>query len=136
MADMTPATIICRFSHDAGEWVAHFEPRPQVAFGGNLPVVAIRRLLEGAESMPDAYPLRCNSDRAGSGVQHRQAISDPPELLCQCTECKGRGRYVGLREAEPCLKCGGAGRYCGQLESPFGSSRPYWVCQFPLAQSA
>ena len=109
MADISPDTIICRFSADAGQWVAHFEPKPQVAFGGDLPVVAIRRLLEGTEAASDTYPLRCNSDQAGSSVLHRNVIWDPPDLLCECTDCEGRGRYVGLREAEPCKKCAGLG---------------------------
>jgi hypothetical protein len=38
-------TIFARYDAQAEQWVATFGGRPQVAFGGNIPVVAIRRLL-------------------------------------------------------------------------------------------
>jgi hypothetical protein len=52
MSDISPKTIITRFDRDADQWSAWFELTPQVAFGGDLPVVAMRRLLEGTERCP------------------------------------------------------------------------------------
>jgi hypothetical protein len=54
MADITPDTIICQFSADAGQWVSHFEPRPHIAVGGDLPGIAIHWLLEVTEAAPTA----------------------------------------------------------------------------------
>lgn len=102
-------TIIARFSPDAKQWIAHFENVPQVAFGGELPVPAIRGLLEGTEAAPDAYTLRCDQDLAGSGILLRSVIWDPPELLFPCSDCNGRGEYVGLHDREPCGTCRGRG---------------------------
>jgi hypothetical protein len=107
MADIIPETIIARFDANADQWVAWFEHRPQVAFGGDLPVVAIRRLLDGTESVPDTYPLVCNSDCAGSGVLHRDLIWQPPQVLFPCPMCNGTGRYVALIEVGTCKACGG-----------------------------
>lgn len=106
---MADKTIIARFSPDSGQWVAHFENAPQVAFGGDLPVVAIRRLLDGAEAAPGTYPLACDADRAGSSVLLRAVIWQPPEVLFQCPSCEGRGEYVGFMEREKCKACGGRG---------------------------
>jgi hypothetical protein len=102
-----PETIIARFDAFAGQWVAHFERTPQVAFGGDLPVVAIRRLLAGTEAAPETYPLVCNWDRVGDGVLHRLVIWQPPRVLFPCPTCKGTGQYVGLSEVGPCKACGG-----------------------------
>ena len=107
MADIATDTIVCRFNDDSGQWVAHFEPTPHVAFGGDMPVVAIRRLLEGTEAAPDGYTLICDSDLAGSRVLRREIIWHPPELLFPCGACEGRGEYVGLLERETCGTCGG-----------------------------
>lgn len=103
-------TIIAKFDAMGGEWIGHFADRPQVGFGGDLPVVAIRRLLEGTESAPDTYTLECDRDLIGSGIILRSIIWDPPELLFRCPGCDGRGEYVGLHERERCRRCGGRGR--------------------------
>ena len=97
-----PDAIITRFDADASQWSAHFEHVPQVAFGSDLPMRAVRRLLEGTESSPDTYELRCDADRAGSGVLHRSLIWDPPEMLFECSTCGGTGQYVGLAEVGTC----------------------------------
>jgi hypothetical protein len=107
MADITPATIIVRFDRDADQWSAWFADTRQVAFGGDRPVVAMRRLLEGTEAASDTYPLVCDSDRAGSGVLHRDLIWQPPEVLFPCSACNGTGRYVGLIEVDTCKVCRG-----------------------------
>jgi hypothetical protein len=107
MSDISPDTIIVRFDHRASQWVAHFEHTPQVAFGGDLPVVAMRRLLEGTEALSDTYPLVCDTDQVGSGVLFRDLIWQPPEVLFPCPTCSGTGRYVGLIEAATCKACGG-----------------------------
>ena len=38
MPDITPETITARFDANAGQWAAHFERTPQIAFDGDLPV--------------------------------------------------------------------------------------------------
>ena len=102
-------TIVATFNADANQWTAFFENSPQVAFGGELPVPAIRRLLEGIEADPDAYALECDMDLIGSGILLRSVVWDPPELLFPCSACNGRGVYVGLQEREPCGTCNGRG---------------------------
>jgi len=106
---MNADTIVAMFSADANQWVAHFETRPQVAFGDELPVPAIRRLLEGTEAESGAYGLRCDLEVIGSGILLRSMIWDPPELLFPCSACNGSGVYVGLQEREPCGTCNGRG---------------------------
>ena len=103
MACSAPDKIICRL--DAGQWVAHFEQTPQVAYGGDLPIVSIRRLLEGTEAVPDTYTMIC--DQAGSDILLRSMIWDSPELLFRCPDCEGRGEYVGLLERRTCPTCQG-----------------------------
>jgi len=97
--------IICRFVGD--QWLAHFERKPQVAFGGDMPVRAVRRLLEGTDAAPGAYTLLCDRDLSGSGILSRDITWDPPELLRPCPDCGGRGRYTGLHDVESCRTCGG-----------------------------
>jgi hypothetical protein len=93
----------------AEQWVATFDDRLQVAFGGSMPAIAIRRLLEGTEAAPDAYALICDADLSGSDSHtiHRSIVWRPPELLLPCGDCQGRGEYVGLLERETCGTCGG-----------------------------
>jgi hypothetical protein len=50
MPDPIPQTIIARYHAHPGRWVATFDGKPQVAFGGDMSVVSIRRLLEGTEA--------------------------------------------------------------------------------------
>jgi hypothetical protein len=106
MADIAPDTIIARFDPLCGYWIAHFPATPQVAFGGNLPMLAVRRLLEGTEALPDTYLV--HYDRSETDTGHVQSIVwEPPEILFDCTECNGTGQYVGLIETGPCKVCGG-----------------------------
>jgi hypothetical protein len=92
-----------------GQWFATFERRPQVAFGGDMPAVAIRRLLEGTEAEPGDYALICDADLSGTGAHtiYRSIIWNPPELLLPCGDCRGKGEYVGLLERGTCKTCGG-----------------------------
>lgn len=107
MADIAPDQIVCRFSPDAGQWLAHFQDAPHVGFGSDLPMGAVRRLLQGSEADPDTYPLICDSDQAGSGVLYRSLTWQPPEILFPCGTCGGTGQYVGLADVEVCKVCGG-----------------------------
>jgi hypothetical protein len=107
MADISPDMIICKFAALADQWVARFERRPQFAFGGDLPMTAVHRLLDGTEAGPDTYPLVCDADRAGSGVLHRDLIWQSPDVLFPCSTCRGTGQYTGLCEVETCQVCGG-----------------------------
>jgi hypothetical protein len=100
-------TVIVQHNATAGQWVAWFECAPQVAFGSDLPMGAVRRLLSGDESPPGQYLLHVDQDQVGSGVLVRIATWQPPELLFQCPACEGRGEYVGLNVAETCKVCGG-----------------------------
>jgi hypothetical protein len=107
MSDISPDTIICKFAAVADQWVAHFERRPQFAFGADLPMTAVRRLLEGMETVPDTYQLVCDADRAGSGVLHRDLIWQPPEIRLLIVRRNravrrlgGRGMLQSLRRAK------------------------------------
>src|SRR5216684_4554284 len=68
----TAVPIIAKYDAQAGQWSAWFEDSPQVGFGGDMPVVAIRRLLEFTEPPNGPYLLICDRDLAGSGVIHRE----------------------------------------------------------------
>ena len=107
MADITTDTIVCRLDADAGQWLAYFEHAPQVAFGSDLPMGAVRRLLEGTEAASGGYPLVCDADRARTGVLQRELIWQPPEIVFACPSCNGSGQYVGLIDVETCKVCGG-----------------------------
>ena len=102
-------TIVCQFNPDADQWVAYFGGAPQAAFGGSLPVVAIRRLLEGTEAPAISYTLICDGDLFGSSILQRSFLWEPPEMLFVCPSCEGKGEYVGLMERESCEPCGGRG---------------------------
>jgi hypothetical protein len=103
MADET--TIIARSAD--GHWVAHFDGKPNCAFGSDMPVKAVRRLLEGMEAEPGVFTLLCDGDLAGSHILRYSMVWDPPELLFPCQACEGRGDYVGLLERTACRACGG-----------------------------
>ena len=100
-------TIVVQYQDLGEQWVAHFDGDPCHAFGGNMPLVAVRRLLEGSEAEPDTYVIRCDRDRAATGILQFAVVWDPPELLVPCRACEGRGEYVGLLEREVCPSCGG-----------------------------
>jgi hypothetical protein len=104
-------TIIAIYDARAEQWVARFDDRPQVAFGGDMPVVAIRRLLKETEAESDDYALICDADLSGRRDPNRHTIYrsiiwNPPELLLPCGDCRERGEYVGLLEREMCRTCG------------------------------
>jgi hypothetical protein len=107
MAEITPETIVVRFDADASRWSASFQSVPQVEYGGDLPLRAVRRLLEGIVAWPDNYPLHFDPDDSGHGVPHRWLVWDPPEILLECSTCRGTGQYVGLAEVATCEVCGG-----------------------------
>jgi hypothetical protein len=67
-------TIVCQFNPDTDQWVAYFGGAPQAAFGGSLPAVAIRRLLEGLDAAADLYALICDADLLGSSILQRSFV--------------------------------------------------------------
>jgi len=99
--------ISCRFNSDAGQWFASFHGEAQTAFGAELAVNAICRLLEGSPA--GRYKLICESDLAAGKVLLREMVWSPPDLLFVCPSCKGRGEYIGLTESKSCEPCGGRG---------------------------
>ena len=64
-------SIVGQFGPDAHQWVAYFQSAPQAAFGGDLSVVAIRRLLIRTRSFATAT---CRATRmrhdAGNAGNH------------------------------------------------------------------
>src|SRR5205814_1953872 len=107
MEASSPDTIVARFQSWTGQWVAYFVASPKTAFGGNLPFVAVRRLLEGTGADADTYQLIREDDREPVDVPALLLTWEPPEILFDCQECGGTGQYVGLKEVEPCRVCGG-----------------------------
>jgi hypothetical protein len=105
MSATAPVAIICRFN--AGQWTASFEGVPQFAFGGAIPLGAIRRLLEGAEADRATHSVQCLAESGLAKDIPDLVVWDPPELLVPCSVCKGRGDYVGLLVVEQCATCGG-----------------------------
>src|SRR5262245_34342945 len=101
------STIIAKHDPSANQWVAHFDGNPCHGFGGDMPAVAVRRLLDGEECEPGRYLLLCDADLAGSHRLRLEIDWQPPELLFPCLACEGRGEYVGLLEREVCRSCGG-----------------------------
>ncbi len=90
------STIVSRYDWHGKEWVAYFEDTTQVAFGSDMPMKAVRRLLEGTEAERQAVLIWCDRDMAGTGRLRLSSFWDPPELLIPCQACEGRGEYVGL----------------------------------------
>jgi len=103
----SPDAIVVNYDSWARQWIAHFAPKPDDAYGGDLPVAAIRRLLDGTDAASAVYHLICDQDLSGWGVLNQTIIWDSPELLCTCSDCRGRGDYVGLVERETCRTCNG-----------------------------
>jgi hypothetical protein len=97
--------VVVRYGGD--QWVAYFESVPQVAFGGEKPLNALRRLLEGTEAEQGSYVMQWVQETPDSGTPFWSVSWDPPELLIPCQACEGRGEYVGLLEREVCRACGG-----------------------------
>ena len=101
------ASIVCRFSPAGRQWVAFLDCAPQVAYGGDVPMAAVRRFLEGSEQAPGTYPLVCDANQVGSALLHRELVWQPPEILFECSACQGTGKYVGLVDVDTCRVCGG-----------------------------
>jgi len=102
-------SIVCQFNPDVEQWVAYFGGAPQAGFSGDLPVVAIRRLLEGLDAPADSHSLICDSDLLRGGILQQSFTWNPPEMLFVCPSCDGKGEYVGLMERETCGPCRGRG---------------------------
>jgi hypothetical protein len=84
-----------------GQWTAWELSHPDVAYSGEAPSAAIRKLFE-------ALGLDCSKIIVKPNQRPNRlefAIRDEP-----CPDCKGTGRYVGLNAVEKCATCGGAGR--------------------------
>jgi hypothetical protein len=71
MPDIPPDTIIARFDSLTEYWIAHFPATPQVAFGGNLPMLSVRRLLDGTEANPDTHLVHYDRSEIGNVVRYR-----------------------------------------------------------------
>jgi hypothetical protein len=99
--------VVVSYSPTAAYWNAWFESDPQVAFGSDLPIHAARMLLAGYESPAGEYELVVDQILAGSGVLHRIATWQPPDLLFPCQNCKGTGQHIRFNAAEVCPVCGG-----------------------------
>jgi hypothetical protein len=107
MAATVQEAIMVTYSPHTDQWIACFDGQPRPAFDGAMPLVAIRRLLDGTEAYPDAYSVISDCDLSVAGVLSRSIIWNPPELLFQCADCHGHGEYVGMLEREVCQTCGG-----------------------------
>ena len=94
---MPDSTIVARFIEC--QWVAHFQDRPNSAYGSDGPVKAVRRLLEGNEADPGVYEILCQGEAGQETLRH--SVTFP------CQVCEGRGEYVGLLVREVCQGCGG-----------------------------
>ena len=99
--------IIVQHSDTAGQWSAYFADALHIAFGSDVPMGTVRRLLHGTVSLPGEYELYSDQVQVGSGVLVRAVTWPPPELLFPCPACEGKGQYVGLIEVETCRVCGG-----------------------------
>ena len=99
--------IVCQFDANGGQWLAYFESTPQVAFSADLPMPAVRRLLEGTESAAGSYPLLCDANQARTEVLRRDLIWNPLYILFTCESCRGTGQYTGLSRIGVCKVCGG-----------------------------
>src|SRR5262245_50424403 len=104
---MLDQLIVVQYQELGQQWVAHFDGELCRSFGGNMPLVAVRRLLEGTDNQPETLTVRCDRDRAATGILQFPIVWEPPEMLITCRACEGRGEYVGLLEREVCPSCGG-----------------------------
>lgn len=102
---MTAPVIVCQYSDGAGQWYAWFDGSQSVAYGADLPMRAVCRLLEGSGVDPCAVMLHVSQDQVGSGVLIRDTMWKPPELLFMCSQCHGTGECVGLVDREKCQAC-------------------------------
>ena len=91
---------------DGDQWSTYFDGKPNLSYGGDSPIKAVRRLLEGVEAVSAASQL-LNFGKTEADVDRFSILWDPPLLLFECQACEGRGEYVGLFEKEVCRGCGG-----------------------------
>src|SRR5262245_2229674 len=91
------------FDDSANRWSARFDDRPQSALA-ELPVEAMRRLLQTSSTPSGRFEVHCDRDLIGSGVLIRVAIWHPPTLKYLCPTCEWlRPRNKG------CPTCKGQG---------------------------
>src|SRR5262245_52441070 len=102
---MSDSTIILRHDVPANQWLAHFQGKANLAYGSDLPLKAVRRLLEGTERESGVFRLQCE-DGSVAGVPD-DIVWDDPELFRTCVECNATGTYTGLAEVETCRTCCG-----------------------------
>jgi hypothetical protein len=110
MTDIAGYRIAVRYSSLAEKWLASLEGEPQVEFRGELPLIAMRRLLESLEADPGEYTMHwIQPGDADGDASYWTANWQPPELLYKCPECDGKGYCGDLTAAILCRKCGGRG---------------------------
>lgn len=83
-----------------GHWTAWEVPRPEVAFGGDAPAVALGRLFDN---------LGVDHSRVEGGFSEHGERLEFVIPDAECPECGGTGKYVGLNAVEVCERCGGLG---------------------------
>ena len=101
--------IIAEARGGTNHWVAWFEDEPENGYGGETPIAAVQRLLNGrAERVPEFHGIRAVGSL--SRRRRREFILYPKVARTLCPECRGTGKYVGLSVVEDCRACGGSGR--------------------------
>ena len=105
--EIVPRPIIVRFDDSAGQWVAHFEGKPEVAFGGEFSTEAAQRLLEATTPLDWEVTVRIQQVDGTESV--RKMVWQVPDLLVRvpCPSCNGTGKYIGLTTQGPCETCWG-----------------------------
>ena len=68
MKSLAGKTVRVKYDAAGNQWAAWFTDTPQVAFGADLPMNAVRRLLGGTEASLGDVQLHVDQDQAGSGV--------------------------------------------------------------------
>lgn len=101
--------IIVRYSDQAHHWLARFDGSPSVRSGSNIPMDAVRRLLQGNGTPPGDVMLHVDQDQAGSALLSRAATWQPPELLFKCTQCNRWRAHTRPSVVETCRACRGRG---------------------------
>ena len=110
---MNVLIVICRYRNTSGQWSAWLDGTPSVAYGAELPMRAVSRLLDGSDIDHCLVVIHVDQVQAGSGVMIREALWKPPELLFLCSQCNGTGEYVGLTDRQKCQACEGRGWLVG-----------------------
>jgi hypothetical protein len=82
MTDVGGFRIVVRYSRLADQWMASLEGEPQVVFGGESPIAAMRRLLDGLTAEPGKYVMYwIDSGDADAEDLFWTANWQPPELI-------------------------------------------------------